>query len=105
MKTFNFHFNILKYPLIELMNLWSKLFFGTFIATVSPEKAVRNITVPVFIIHTQEDDQISFSHAKRIEKALKHNKNAEFYFPEHGLHGELPLDFHDRLKDFFERAL
>jgi len=96
---------ILKYPLVELMILWSKLFFGTAITEVSPIDAVQKITVPVFLIHTKEDDQISFSHAERLQNALKHNKKAEFYFPEKGLHGELPLDFYDRLKDFFNRSL
>jgi len=96
---------ILKYPLVELMILWSKLFFGTSLATVSPIDAAEKITVPVFIIHTQEDEQISFSHAKRLQSALTHNTKAEFYFPEKGLHGELPLDFTDRLKNFFIRSM
>lgn len=96
---------VLKYPLVELMIFWSNLFFGTAVTEVSPLKVAKDITVPVFIIHTKEDEQISFSHAKRLQNALAHNKEVEFYFPERGLHGELPLDFNDRLKNFFEKSL
>jgi len=97
--------SLLKYPLVELMNLWSKMLFGTSVASLSPEQAAVKLNIPVFIIHTKQDEQIAFSHAKRLERALEQNSKAEFYFPEQGFHGELPLDFNDRLRNFFRRKL
>lgn len=96
---------ILKYPLIELMNVWVRLFLGAWVTDISPENAAQNISIPVLLIHTQKDEQITFSHAKRLQNALDKNEKALFYFPEMGLHGELPLDFDDRVKDFFKKAL
>jgi dipeptidyl aminopeptidase/acylaminoacyl peptidase len=96
---------VLKYPLVELMLIWSRILFGESVLALSPLGAAKNINIPVFIIHTKEDEQISFSHPKRLKEALVSNEKAEFYFPETGLHGELPLDFNTRLKNFFERVL
>jgi len=96
---------VLKYPLVELIHLWGLLAFGESFMEVSPENAARTLNVPVFLIHSKEDEQIPFTHAVRLQDALSKNKNTEFYFIETGLHGELPLDFNSRLKDFFTRVL
>ena len=95
---------VLKYPLIELMSFWSKTFFKTSIKDLSPKKAAENIDIPVFLIHTKQDELISFKHVEVLKEKLKNNKNAEFYFPDEGLHGELPIDFNEKLKDFFIRS-
>ena len=87
------------------MVVYSRVLFGTSVTDTSPERSTQELTIPVFIIHTEEDEQIAFSHAKRLESALENNPQAEFYFPKRGRHGELPLDFYDRLKDFFSRSL
>ena len=92
-------------PLVQLMLFWSRLLFGESLADLSPENAVAKLTIPSFIIHSKEDEQISFVHAERFQESLKQNPHAEFYFIEHGLHGELPLDFDSRLKEFFQRSL
>jgi len=96
---------VLKYPLVELMLLWSRVLSGETVTNSSPLNAAKNITVPVFIVHTKKDEQISFSHAMRLKESLAENQKAEFYFPEQGLHGELPVDFNSRIKNFFERTL
>jgi len=96
---------VLKYPLVELMLLWSRVLSGETVTSLSPLNAAKNITVPVFIVHTKKDEQISFSHAMRLKELLIENQKAEFYFPEQGLHGELPVDFNSRIKNFFERTL
>ncbi|KKS38354.1 MAG: hypothetical protein A3G49_05970 [Candidatus Sungbacteria bacterium RIFCSPLOWO2_12_FULL_41_11] len=92
-------------PLVQLMLFWSRLLFGESIADISPENAATKLTIPVFIVHSREDEQISFGHAEKLKEKLKENPQAEFYFIESGLHGELPIDFDSRLKDFFQRAL
>ena len=96
---------VLKYPLVELMLLYGLVLFGESPTVVSPVNAARKLSIPVFIIHTKPDEQISFRHAEALKDALAGNPQAEFYFPETGLHGELPPDFDWRLKHFFERAL
>lgn len=96
---------IFKYPLVELMALWGRLLFGEWIGEASPLAAAKELTIPVFLIHSKEDEQIPFTHAKLLEKALADNKRVETYFFEQGLHGHLPFDFSQRVKAFFEGAL
>ncbi len=96
---------ILKYPLVELMLIYARLFFEESLTKVSPVNAAKHLRVPIFLIHTKMDEQISFRHAELLREALKENPEAEFYFPEQGLHGELPYDFEARLKNFFQRHL
>ena len=87
------------------MLFWSRLLFKESMVKISPENATAKLNIPVFIIHSREDEQISFGHAERLKKALSPNPNAEFYFIEKGLHGELPLDFDSRVKEFFKKSL
>ncbi len=96
---------VLKYPLVEFLLVYARILFGESIDDVSPIGSAEHITIPVLLIHSKEDEQISFSHGERLARALSHNKNAETYFLDRGFHGELPLEFPARLKDFFERAL
>ena len=97
------HLWILKYPLVELMIFWSKISFGTSVTEVSPLSAAKEITVPTLIIHSKDDEQIAFSHAELLQGALNEDIS-EFYFVR-GLHGHLPLDFNNKVLDFFRRSL
>ncbi len=92
---------VLRYPLVELMILWARLFFGGDVTRPSPAEAIQKLSIPVLLIHSREDEQISFRHAELLQHALAHNPKAEFYFPERGRHGELPPDFETRLRTFF----
>lgn len=96
---------VLKYPLVEAMSVWARIFLGGDITVVSPVKAVATLAIPLLVIHSRQDDQISFRHAQRLEQALRGNPNAQFYFVDRGRHGELPPDLDDRLMAFFLKSL
>ncbi len=95
---------IIREALVPLMKFWAKLFWGVDTSR-SPQKAAQNMQTPILIIHTKQDEQIPFHHAKLLRDALKNNERAEFYFPETGLHGKLPADFEKRTKDFLLKYL
>jgi uncharacterized protein len=97
-------FWILKYPFVELMIAWGRLFLGADITRPSPEMAAARLTIPVQIWASRDDDQIPFAHAERLQKALGGNPRAEFEFGR-GLHNERVEGFERRLTDFFARAL
>lgn len=96
---------VVNYPMVELMDLFGKAFFGCDFKKDSPENSAKQLKIPVLISHSMEDEQISFSHAKDLERSLKGDQNAEFYFFEKGRHGYLPADFNERLIKFFEKSL
>lgn len=95
----------LKYPLVRLMELWARLWFGEPLANASPRTAAERLTIPILLTHSKRDEQISVVHFERLRAALSKNPRAEFFLIERGLHGELPIDFEDRVKNFFEKNL
>jgi len=97
-------FWLLKYPFVELMVLWGRLFLGGDITRPSPEMAAGRLTIPVQIWASRDDDQIPFVHAERLQRALAHNPRAEFEFGR-GLHNERAHDFERRLIEFFAKSL
>jgi uncharacterized protein len=92
---------VLKYPFVELLRGWSRLFLGHDITMVSPERAAAALTVPVLLVASREDEQIPFDHAERLRKALAGNARAEIVVMDRGRHGELPRGFEARLAEFF----
>ena len=97
-------FWVLKYPFVELMIVWGRLFLGADITRPSPEMAAARLTIPVQIWASRDDDQIPFVHAERLQKALAANPRAEFEFGR-GLHNERVEGFEPRLIEFFARSL
>ena len=97
-------FWVLKYPFVELMILWSRLFLGGDITRPSPEMAAGKLAIPVQIWASRDDDQIPFAHAERLQQALAGNPRAEFQFGR-GLHNERAEDFERRLIEFFAKSL
>lgn len=95
---------VIREVLVPLMKFWAKLLWGID-TTHSPKWVAQNLSTPILIIHTKQDEQIPFRHAEILRDALKNNRRAEFYFPETGLHGELPADFDERAKYFFEKNI
>ena len=96
---------LLKYPLVELLSLWTKLFFDYDIAALSPEKAAARLQIPIFLFHQKQDVQIPLEHALRLKAALSQNPRAQFDFPETGSHGDFPFDFGKTLLEFFKKSL
>jgi uncharacterized protein len=97
--------SILKYPLVELMVWWSRLFLGVDPTAASPLSAARTLRIPVWLAHSRADEQIPFAHAERLRGALAENPDAELHVLDDGLHGAVPEDFGERLRRFFERHL
>ena len=95
----------LKYPLVELMILWAKLFIDGNALRDSPLESAQRINIPILLTHSREDEQIPFSHAERLKDELKNNPRAEFHFMERGLHGEVSSEFDNRVREFFEHTL
>jgi uncharacterized protein len=97
-------FWLLRYPFVELMLVWSRLFLGGDITRPSPADAAKRLTIPVLLIHNRDDEQISWSHAERLQRALRDNPLAEFHFGP-GLHNDRRPDVDRRVVEFFRKHL
>lgn len=99
------HLGVLKYALVEAMRAWAWLAFGADITRPAPEEAARRLRVPVLIVHSRLDEQVSVAHAERLRRALAHHPDAEVLVLERGRHGESGPDLAGRLARFFGRTL
>jgi fermentation-respiration switch protein FrsA (DUF1100 family) len=99
------HLFFLKRPLALLTGIWARLLLGVNPEKVSPEDAVSHSRVPILLIHSTHDDVIPFSHAQRLKRALADNPNAEFWFREGLVHGQLGEEYRERVGGFFRRHL
>jgi hypothetical protein len=97
-------FWLLKYPLVELMVLWGRVFLGIDITRPSPEMAAARLTIPVLIAASRDDEQIPFAHSERLQRAMAGNPRAEFSFGR-GFHNDRADDFDRRLVEFFVKHL
>lgn len=100
---------VLKYPLTFLARFWAQIFLGINVNEIAPEKAARNLTTPILLIHSKSDQTIPFENAERLKRALKNNPKAEFFFPEEGTHGFLPeylkQEYEKKVIEFFKQNL
>ncbi|HXH85100.1 MAG TPA: alpha/beta fold hydrolase, partial [Candidatus Tectomicrobia bacterium] len=95
----------LRHAFVGALLVWGRLAFGADLTRPAPVEAAARLQIPVWLVHSREDDQIPFRHAERLREALAGNPRAEFEFMERGWHGELPPFFAARLVDFFRRSL
>ena len=100
-----FRIPLINYPLAYLVRLWARLFLSIDLTDVSPAARVRNTMIPILVIHSSADSVIPFSHGKSLQTALANNPNAEFWFNEETVHGELGSDYQRRVKNFYQRHL
>ncbi|MDH3446054.1 MAG: alpha/beta fold hydrolase, partial [Deltaproteobacteria bacterium] len=100
-----FRIPLVNYPMAYLLRLWAKLFLGINLGDFSPAARVRNSVIPILIIHSSADTVIPFSHGKALQNALANNPNAEFWFNEEKVHGELVSDYQSRVRGFFNRHM
>lgn len=96
---------ILKYPLALLTEVWSKILLGIDVDEVSPMNAIKNVPIPILIIHSRADSQIPFEHAEWMKNALKDNPHAQFLFINDLGHGQINSTVQEKIKLFFETAL
>ncbi len=96
---------LLKYPLAKLTLFWTKLFLGIDAREASPIESVKNLNIPILLIHSTNDEVIPFRHAELLQEALKNNPKTEFWFEENLIHGQPGREYKKRVEDFFDKNL
>lgn len=96
---------LVAYPIGYLVGFWAKLFLGIDLERVSPVESARTATIPILLIHSSADAVIPFSHTRRLQEAMTHNRRAEFWFNEGFDHGQLHSDYESHVKSFFNKHL
>ncbi len=94
---------VLKTPLGWLTLFWAKLFLGLNPDNVSPADAAARLGLPILIIHSKNDEIITFDQAEEIQSALKNNQQAEFWFSNNYLHGQSDYEYQKNIADFLNK--
>ena len=96
-------FFIFKYPLAYLTKLYGILFLGINVDDVNPVDNIRNIKVPILLVHAEKDSQIPVNEVYLLHDA---NKNAEFWIVENADHGMThsinPEKYEEKVIGFFK---
>jgi len=96
---------VLRYPLSYLIGLYSWLWFGVDIDRVDPARAISGYEGPVLVIHSLDDEVISFSHGQKIFSALSENDRAQLWVLS-GPHGSFfDFNYEQKIRDFFNQNL
>jgi fermentation-respiration switch protein FrsA (DUF1100 family) len=99
-------FFIFKYPLVYLTKLYGILFLKVNVDDASPVDNIKNLKIPILIIHAEKDSQIPVGEAYLLHDA---NKKAEFWIVENAEHGMThsinPEKYEKKILEFFERNL
>jgi fermentation-respiration switch protein FrsA (DUF1100 family) len=99
-------FFVLKYPLAYMTKLYGIIFLGINIDGAGPVDTIKNIKVPILLIHAGKDSQIPVNEAFLLHNA---NKKAELWIVENADHGMThsinPEEYEKRVVGFFEENL
>jgi len=99
------HFWVLREPLVQAMRCWGRIVLGVDLTRPSPAEAAKRLSIPVLVVHSRRDEQIPFSHAERLRKALASNAQARVELLDAGRHGETGAEFDERVLAFFQAHL
>jgi len=99
-------FFFFKYPFVLTTRVLAKLILKIDTKNVSPEIAIRDIKVPVLLIHGKKDSQISVKNSYLLHKA---NPKAELWVVEGADHGEAHYvrekEYEKKVLEFFNKYL
>ena len=100
--------SITKLPFVWLTKLYAKIFFNIDTKEISPKKSIKEIKIPVLLIHGEKDSQIPVENSKTLYEAS--NKNlTELWIIKDADHGYSyainKKEYEKRVLDFFEKNL
>ncbi len=83
-------------------NFWTNILADVRLKDVSPEDAISNLEVPIFLTHNKEDPVVLFDNAERLKEAMPENPDSMTLFVDSDYHGAFDVSIRDILFDFLE---
>lgn len=94
-----------RYVLSDLTQFWAKLFLNMDVDDVSPANSVQGLKIPVLLIHSRQDNVISFKNAVLLEKMLGNDPNLHVLFFDNARHGQHIIQHNEVIRKFFAKYL
>jgi len=85
----------------KLTGFWAKIFLGLDINRAYPENEISKLSIPILLIHSENDEVIPFEHALRLQEASQNNSLAEYWFKDDLIHGQHNDEYKKRIFSFF----
>jgi len=107
-RLFAFFPGILKLPFVALTKFYGLLVFKINPNEVSPLNSIKGIKVPIFLIHGENDSQISVKNAHLLYENSNKDKTELWIVPnaDHGMAFALyPEEYQNRVIQFFDKHL
>ena len=103
-----FMFGPLKFPFVGLTQLYARIFLGISTKEIQPMESIKEVKVPVLLIHGENDMQIYPENSKLIYENSNKNKTELWLVPKAG-HGfaysKDPAAYKKKTLEFFKRHL
>lgn len=100
------NFGIFRYLFVYATRLWSYIFLRVDPIDVSPKDYIKDIKVPILLIHSERDSEIPVEHAYSLKTA---NPKADLWVideVDHGaIWGLLRSEYEERIINFFSSAM
>ena len=107
-RLFAFFPGVLKLPFVALTKFYGLLVFKINPNEVSPLNSIKEIKVPIFLIHGENDSQISVKNAHLLYENSNKDKTELWIVPnaDHGMAFALyPEEYKNRVIRFFDKHL
>ena len=99
-------FSILKYPLALLTKLYGILFLRLDLDDASPAENIKNMKIPILLIHSEIDSQIPVGQAFILHEVNKKTSLWIVKDADHGMiHSAHPEEYEKRIIDFFRKNI
>lgn len=101
-----FKSKIITFPFKLMFSIYSKIFLGKNLLSISPEKAVEKLEIPILLIHGDADSQFPLEHSQILHKNAP---NSELWIIKGAEHGytfsTAPKEYEKRVLEFFDKHL
>ncbi len=99
-------FGPLRYPFVVFTRFLSRLFFGVDPVKVSPADALKDRTIPVLLIHGEQDTQIPIENAYVLKQANPHIEVWIIPGVDHGeAYARFPQEYENHITQFLEKHM
>jgi len=99
-------FGPFKYPFVKVTKILGKIFFKIDPKKVSPAEAIKDINIPIFVIHGEKDTQIPVENAYKLKAS---NPDIEFWIVPESDHGQAYAlskgEYERRIKSFLKKHM
>jgi len=101
-----FIFGPLKFPFVITTKFYAKIFLNINTKKVSPEQSIKNLTIPILLIHGEKDSQIPIENAYILKKS---NPDIELWIVKNADHGYSyamnPDEYKSKIKSFLKEHM